>query len=93
MPNTTADATDTLELALKASGCKQVAMRHEPNLLSDNGVSYVSDKFDTRYHESLSNVTPADVHTGRGQTIRLQRERTQRKTFEQCRLQHRRLGA
>ena len=33
-----------------------------------------------RYHESLDNLTPADVYFGRGQTILLQRERIKRKT-------------
>lgn len=41
-----------------------------------------------RYHESLGNLTPADVYFGRGQTILLQRERIKRKTFEHRRLQH-----
>jgi putative transposase len=36
------DVTDTLELALKASGCDQVHVVHKPRLLSDNGSSYVS---------------------------------------------------
>ena len=36
------DVTDTLELALKASGCDQVTVLHKPRLLSDNGASYVS---------------------------------------------------
>ncbi len=36
------DVTDTLELALQASGCDQVTVRHKPRLLSDNGASYVS---------------------------------------------------
>jgi putative transposase len=36
------DVTDTLELALQASGCGQVHVVHKPRLLSDNGSSYVS---------------------------------------------------
>ena len=39
-----------------------------------------------RYHESLNNLTPADVYFGRGQTILLERERIKRRT-----IQHRRL--
>jgi putative transposase len=46
-----------------------------------------------RYHESLDNLTPADVYFGRGQTILLQRERIKRKTIEQRRLQHRKAAA
>jgi len=38
----TTDVTDTLELALLASGCDHVTVRHKPRLLSDNGASYVS---------------------------------------------------
>ena len=36
------DVTDTLDLALAASGCDQVHVVHKPRLLSDNGTSYVS---------------------------------------------------
>ena len=36
------DVTDTLELALNASGCDQAHVRHKPHLLSDNGSSYIS---------------------------------------------------
>ena len=35
------DVTDTLDLALQASGCDQVHVAHKPRLLSDNGSSYV----------------------------------------------------
>ena len=146
------DVTDTLELALEASGCDQVAVRHRPRLLSDNGASYVAadlaewldDKgmghvrgapyhpqtqgkierwYQTlksrillenyflpgdleasierfvehynhhRYHESIGNLTPADVYTGRGRAILLERERIKRNTIEQRRLQHRKLAA
>src|SRR5215210_8192786 len=41
-----------------------------------------------RYHESLRNLTPADVYFGRGQTILLERERTKRATIQNRRLQH-----
>ena len=148
----TSDVTDTLELALQASGCNQVAVQHKPRLLSDNAASYVSgeladwlnaegmdhvrgapyhpqtqgkierwhqtlknrillenyllpgdlnasiERFIThynhhRYHESLQNLTPADVYFGRGETILLERERIKRKTFEQRRLQYRNKAA
>ena len=38
----TEDVTDTLDLALQASGCDQVHVVHKPRLLSYNGSSYVS---------------------------------------------------
>ena len=41
-----------------------------------------------RYHESLNNLTPADVYTGRGQTILLEREKIKRRTMKLRRLQH-----
>ena len=46
-----------------------------------------------RYHESLQNLTPADVYFGRGQTILLERERTKRDTIKLRRLQHRQKAA
>lgn len=46
-----------------------------------------------RYHESLSNLTPADVYFGRGETILLERERIKRNTINQRRLQHRKHAA
>ena len=141
------DVTDTLQLALAASGCDQARVVHKPRLLSDNGSSYVSADLaewlddngmdhvrgaphhpqtqgkierwhqtlknrillenyylpgdleaqigrfvehynHRRYHESLKNLTPADVYFGRGQTILLQRERIKRDTIRKRRLQH-----
>ncbi len=143
------DVTDTLKMALAASGLDQAKVAHRPRLLSDNGSSYIAgdladwmqnagmkhvrgapyhyhpqtqgkierwhqtlknrillenyylpgdleaqiDAFidhynHRRYHESLQNLTPADVYFGRGQTILLNRERIKRKTIEQRRLQH-----
>ena len=46
-----------------------------------------------RYHESLGNVTPADVYFGRGQTILMKRERIKRQTIANRRLLHRRQAA
>ncbi len=148
----TSDVTNTLELALQASGCDQVRVRHKPRLLSDNGASYVSGELADwlngegmdhvrgapyhpqtqgkierwhqtlknrillenyfmpgdlnasierfvehynhhRYHESLRNLTPADVYFGRGQTILLERERIKRDTLKQRRLQYRNQAA
>jgi putative transposase len=141
------DVTDTLQLALTASGCASARVVHKPRLLSDNGSSYVSgdlakwledvgmdhvrgapnhpqtqgkierwhqtlknrilldnyylpgdleghigrfvDHYNhRRYHESLKNLTPADVYFGRGQTILLQRQRIKRDTIRKRRLQH-----
>ena len=36
------DVTDTLELALKASGCDSARIAHRPRLLSDNGPYYIA---------------------------------------------------
>ena len=142
------DVTDTLEMALQASGCHGARVVHKPRLLSDNGSSYISGDLaqwleglgmdhvrgapnhpqtqgkierwhqtlknrillenyflpgdlmaqitafvehynHRRHHESLDNLTPADVYYGRGQAILLKRERIKRKTIEQRRLQHR----
>ena len=45
------------------------------------------------YHESLNNVTPADVYFGRDKAILKQRERIKRKTLETRRLHHRKNAA
>ena len=146
------DVTDTLELALRASGLDQANVVHRPRLLSDNGSSYISGDLaewlddrsmehvrgapyhpqtqgkierwhqtlknrillenyylpgdleaqieafiahynHRRYHESLRNLTPADVYFGRGQTILIEREKIKRQTIEHRRLQHRKSAA
>ena len=46
-----------------------------------------------RFHESLSNVTPADAYFGSAASILKRRERIKRQTIEHRRLQHRRLAA
>ena len=141
------DVTDTLELALEASGCSDATVVHKPRLLSDNGASYVAadlaeylkdngmdhvrgaphhpqtqgkierwhqtmknrvllenyflpgdlerqigafvDHYNNhRYHESLANLTPADVYHGRGAKILKMREEIKKQTIRQRRLQH-----
>ncbi len=146
------DVTDTLELALNASGLTTANVLHRPRLLSDNGSSYISrdlaawldsqrmghvrgaphhpmtqgkierwhqtlknrillenyflpgdleaqvDAFvehynHHRYHESLGNLTPADVYFGRDQAILQERQRIKRQTIEHRRLLHRSAAA
>jgi transposase InsO family protein len=41
-----------------------------------------------RYHESLDNLTPADVYFGRGHRIRKRRDEIKRRTIEQKRRHH-----
>jgi transposase InsO family protein len=146
------DVTDTLDLALQASGCDQVHVAHKPRLLSDNGSSYVSsdladwlkdkgikhscgapyhpqtqgkierwhqtlknrillenyflpgdlerqiaafiDHYNHhRHHESLNNVTPADVYFGRDKAILRQREIIKQETLKTRRLLHQKAAA
>ena len=141
------DVADTLDLALKASGCNQAKVVHKPRLLSDNGASYVAKELaqyldengmdhirgaphhpqtqgkikrwhqtmknrvllenyympgdlnqqieafvdhynHPRYHESLQNLTPADVYYGRGAKILKIRENIKKQTIQNRRLQH-----
>ena len=42
-----------------------------------------------RYHESINNVTPADVYYGRAEAIIAERRRIKLATIENRRLQHR----
>ena len=46
-----------------------------------------------RHHESLNNVTPADVYFGRASAIIERRERIKRQTIQQRRLQNRKIAA
>ena len=57
------DVTDTLELALSASGCDQVSVRHKPRLLSDNGSSYISGELaDWLGKQKMKHVRGAPYH-------------------------------
>ena len=57
------DVTDTLELALQASGCDQVNVLHKPRLLSDNGPSYIAEELaDYIEAQKMSHVRGAPFH-------------------------------
>ena len=57
------DVTETLELALQASGCDQADVTHKPRLLSDNGPSYISsDLADWLSNNGMSHVRGAPYH-------------------------------
>jgi transposase InsO family protein len=49
---------------------------------------FVADYNHRRYHESIDNLTPADVYCGRGRAILAERERIKRQTIANRRLQH-----
>ena len=146
------DVTETIELALTASGCEQAIVQHKPRLLSDNGSCYISGELaewmqkqemehirgapfhpqtqgkierwhqtmknrillenyylpgnleqqigafvdhynNHRYHESLNNVTPADVYFGRDKDILRERKKIKKQTIQYRRLQHQRQAA
>jgi putative transposase len=146
------DVTETIALALTASGCDRAVVQHKPRLLSDNGSCYISgdlakwledQKMDhvrgapfhpqtqgkierwhqtmknrvllenyylpgdlehqisdfveyynnQRYHESLGNVTPADVYCGRDKAIIREREKIKKLTIQNRRLQHQKQAA
>ena len=56
--------------------------------LPDELEAFVDHYNHQRYHESLNNVTPADVYFGRDKAILQQGERIKRKTLEARRLHH-----
>jgi putative transposase len=60
-----------------------------PGDLETQIAAFVEDYNHRRYHESIDNLTPADVYFGRGPTILAERERIKRQTIANRRLQHR----
>jgi transposase InsO family protein len=57
------DVTDTLDLALAASGCDQAHVHHRPRLLSDNGPSYIAGELaDYIEAQHMSHVRGAPFH-------------------------------
>lgn len=57
------DVTDTLDMALAASGCDHATVQHKPRLLSDNGPSYIAGEL-AEYIEAnkMSHVRGAAMH-------------------------------
>ena len=57
------DVTDTLDMALDASGCDRAHVHHKPRLLSDNGPSYIAGELaDYIESQSMSHVRGAPMH-------------------------------
>ena len=59
-----------------------------PGDLKAQIAAFVADYNNRRYHESIDNLTPADVYCGRGHAILAERERIKRQTIANRRLQH-----
>ena len=59
-----------------------------PGDLERKVAAFVTHYNHTRYHESLNNLTPADVYFGRAEAVLLKRERIKRQTIANRRLQH-----
>ena len=59
-----------------------------PGQLEHSIAEFVEYYNNRRYHESLDNITPADVYFGRAPAILKQRESIKRKTIEQRRRLH-----
>jgi putative transposase len=68
------DVTDTLELALEASGCDSAKVIHKPRLLSDNGASYIAnDLADFLKDKGMSHVRGKPYHPQTQGKIELER--------------------
>jgi putative transposase len=59
-----------------------------PRELEEQISVFVENYNNKRLHESLNNLTPADVYFGRGQGILEERERIKKNTIQNRRLQH-----
>ena len=61
--------------------------------LPDELKAFVDHYNHHRHHESLNNVTPADVYFGRDKAILREREKIKKRTIQQRRLQHQKQAA
>ena len=64
-----------------------------PGALEEAVTAFIEHYNHRRYHESLGNLTPADVYLGRAATILKQREKIKTKTIAKRRLLHRQAAA
>ncbi|WP_394693581.1 IS3 family transposase [Hyphobacterium sp.] len=57
------DVTDTLDMALEASGCEHAHVKHRPRQLSDNGPSYIAEELaDYLGKNGMDHVRGAPFH-------------------------------
>ena len=57
------DVTETIELALAASGCDQAVVQHKPRLLSDNGSCYISGELaEWMQKQEMEHIRGAPFH-------------------------------
>jgi|GEM_PF-3278347 len=61
--------------------------------LPDELDAFVDHYNHQRYHESINNVTLADVYFGRDKAILREREKIKKRTIQQRRLQHQKQAA
>ena len=66
---------------------------HSPEQLEGEIAVFVEYYNNRRYHESLNNLTPADVYFGRGEEIIRKREKIKQKTMIQRRIESKLLNA
>jgi len=59
-----------------------------PGALEQSVGGFVDYYNHDRYHESLSNLTPADVYFGRGESILEERRKIKEQTIQSRRIQH-----
>ena len=64
-----------------------------PGDLEQQIVVFVDHYNNHRYHESMNNVTPADVYFGRAKDILREQKTIKKQTIEYRRLQHKRQAA
>jgi transposase InsO family protein len=64
-----------------------------PGALEEAIAGFIEHYNHQRYHESLGNLTPADVYFGRAETILKKRKEIKAKTIEKRRLLHRQTAA